>query len=495
MGVVQRQSIKASIFRYLGLAIGMLNSIFIYPFGIELYGFLSFVQDTVMLILPFTLLGIPQAGLKFFPYFRNKAKKHHDFLSFILLLGLVGSLVFSLALLLFHKQVIDYYFHNYETESWLNIQLIVKIAILLLLMNIQSSLKTYCTNFKRIAIHSVIELMTKVGMALIILGYITFQWSFGFCLNLFLFLILITILSYLLYLSRMGELSFGFSFKRFFFQEKLVKPYAELSLYSIVGGLAIFVISRIDLVMVGALSNLDTTGIYKISILIANIAIIPFLTISNVSVPIVAGHLKNDDFKAVERLYKNISITSLILGILVAIMILESIDIFYLLHPKGEILREGYFVIMVSLFTVLINMGTSINGWILSMSQLFRINLWITIFIAIVNTILNYIFINEWGIVGVTIATLISSTLLNGINVGLVYFKFKISPFQFKIIYLIIFTLGLYLPIFMLLPFQENHFIKMIYLAIFSLLYLSGVYYLKISLDINKIIDKYLLRK
>jgi O-antigen/teichoic acid export membrane protein len=492
MGVVQRQTVKTSILRYLGLGLGMLSSIFIYPFSIDLYGFISFIQDTAMLILPFTLLGVPQAGLKFFPYFRDPNKKHHDFLSFTLSIGLFGALVIGGLLLIFNEEIVQYYFASYENESWLSFGLVIKIILLLFFLNAKQVFQTYCNNHQRVAIQSLMELALKVGLPLIVIGHLSLGWSFEFCLNLFIGIHFFSILGYMLYIRNMGSWYIGRSFIPFIKKEKILKPYVQFSLYSIIGGLSTLVIARVDTVMVGALSDLDTTGVYKISIIIANIVLIPFLAISQVVVPIISNHLKNEDYKEVGVLYKDIGIASLIVGIFFSVGILEGIDIFYLTHPKGALLKEGYIVIFYTIITALINMATSVNGWILSMSKFYKINLWITVSMAIFNTILNYLLIKEMGVVGVAIATLISILLMNSINLSIVYRKFKIHPFHINSLYLLGFSALVYFPIFWLLPAQENLMLKLLYLSLFTVVYLFGIYKMKLSENVNDGMDKIL---
>ena len=74
MGIVIRQSIKASIVSYAGAVIGMVSTIFIYPFFLtpELIGLNRILVDSAFLFAFVAQIGIPNAIIRFSPQLKKK---------------------------------------------------------------------------------------------------------------------------------------------------------------------------------------------------------------------------------------------------------------------------------------------------------------------------------------------------------------------------------------------------------------------------------------
>lgn len=68
MGVVIRQSIFSSIISYVGVAIGYINLLYLYPRFLELeqIGLLRTIQDTALLMAPFAQVGLAHSILRFY---------------------------------------------------------------------------------------------------------------------------------------------------------------------------------------------------------------------------------------------------------------------------------------------------------------------------------------------------------------------------------------------------------------------------------------------
>ena len=64
MGVIQRQSLKYSIVNFVGLGIGTLSTLLVYPLVLEENGLMRFLLDSGMILLPILALGaMPDAHL------------------------------------------------------------------------------------------------------------------------------------------------------------------------------------------------------------------------------------------------------------------------------------------------------------------------------------------------------------------------------------------------------------------------------------------------
>ena len=107
MGIVRNQSIKNSISFYIGMAIGAINTVIIYPNVFndypEHFGLIQILVAYAIVVSTFTTLGIPKLFVRFFPAITEKGQLY--FLSFITpLLGFVFAL---LLYCLFKEQIFE----------------------------------------------------------------------------------------------------------------------------------------------------------------------------------------------------------------------------------------------------------------------------------------------------------------------------------------------------------------------------------------------------
>ena len=87
MGIVIKQSIRSSIIAYLGVAIGYINVLWLYPYflSIEQVGLFRLIQSSAYLLATFGQIGLGQSLVKFFP----EQKENKGFLSSILIGGVL----------------------------------------------------------------------------------------------------------------------------------------------------------------------------------------------------------------------------------------------------------------------------------------------------------------------------------------------------------------------------------------------------------------------
>ena len=74
MGVIVRQSIITTIISYIGLVIGYLNLLYLYPLFLspEQVGLMRTVQDAAILLAQFAQFGLAQSIIRYFPRFMGQ---------------------------------------------------------------------------------------------------------------------------------------------------------------------------------------------------------------------------------------------------------------------------------------------------------------------------------------------------------------------------------------------------------------------------------------
>ena len=92
MGIIKRQGIQNSIISYAGVIIGYINVMVLFPrfLSVEQVGLTRVLPNVAIVLAQLSALGFANAGIKFFPFFRNKAAKHHNFLALFLGVPLLG---------------------------------------------------------------------------------------------------------------------------------------------------------------------------------------------------------------------------------------------------------------------------------------------------------------------------------------------------------------------------------------------------------------------
>ena len=106
MGIVRNQSIKNSISFYIGMVIGAVNTVIIYPNVFndhpEHFGLIQIIIAYAIVISTFSSLGIPKTLIRFFPAIKQKGQLY--FLS--LITPLFGFVIMSVCYFFFKNEIL-----------------------------------------------------------------------------------------------------------------------------------------------------------------------------------------------------------------------------------------------------------------------------------------------------------------------------------------------------------------------------------------------------
>ena len=114
MGIIVRQSAKASIASYIGAFIGYLNVVFITPYCLppEIVGLNRVLVDMGMYLAFIAQLGVTSGVVKYYPKFKNR---EHQLLFLSVIIPFIGFVIFSVAFLLLRGVMINYFAKNSST--------------------------------------------------------------------------------------------------------------------------------------------------------------------------------------------------------------------------------------------------------------------------------------------------------------------------------------------------------------------------------------------
>jgi O-antigen/teichoic acid export membrane protein len=265
-----------------------------------------------------------------------------------------------------------------------------------------------------------------------------------------------------------------------------LKEISSFGLFVFVGGASVMLVTRLDMMMIGSMLDLEQVAFYTVAFFIGNAIKVPGKSIAAISSPLVAKALEKQDYKETQTLYTKSSINQLIIaGVLFLCIWLNIDDIFSLLPAKFQ---GGKWVVFYISIAQLFNMITGINGTIIVNSKYYRYDLYTNVILVLTTVITNYFLILKYGIDGAAMATAISISLFNLIRLILIKVKMNMHPFSLQTIKTILLLFVMFFAL-DFLPNSSYAFVDIIWKSIVVfILFISAVMYFKLSEDINEVI-------
>lgn len=164
---------------------------------------------------------------------------------------------------------------------------------------------------------------------------------------------------------------------------------------------------NIDSWMLGGMVSPAAVATYNPAIRISNIFQVPADSLTTVLFPRAVSEIHDKGLDAAKRLYEKSSSFILATVIPLVIIILLFTEEIILLIAGNEYLDSVDILQITMFYTIIIPFNRQL-GMILTAMGLAKLNLLFLIRNALLNTLLNYLFINTYGIQGAAYATLIS---------------------------------------------------------------------------------------
>lgn len=487
MGIIAKQSFWGSIWSYIGIALGYINLVILFPkfFTPDEFGLTRIFIAASMITAQLGTLGIINISVKYFPYFKTNDQRHNGFLFFAFSVATFGSILIVLALILFKPLVIDIYSERSQLfvdyYYWL-----LPITVALVYFRQYSAyarviLKASVQNFAREV------LMRFMHFALIVLFALNLI-NFEIFVQLFVLSYFVNGMFLVLYLAIKKAVHFMPDFN--FYKTLPFKAISKYGLFMIFSSIGTYIAGSLDVLMLGALSTngLADVAIYSVGFHIGNIVQVPVKAVFSIALPIVADALKKNDLKKVESIYKKSSITQLTIGCLLILGLWANID--NVLQILPETYMDGKWVIFLIAISQIFNLITGINSGIIVNSHYYKYDSYFLFFLILSNVILNFVFIKMYGLIGAALATAITTSLFNIGRTLLVKLKSGMQPLTIESVYILLISLGIYL-LQLFLPDFENLFLDLIIRSVvITIAFVFLIYQFNISEDINRIIDK-----
>ena len=491
MNRILKQSFWSTIIIYIGVVLGFINSIFLFPkfLSPDQIGLIRQIISASTILIPLTTFGVGASYIKFYPTFKkNKNEKNEYFTFYFLIISISYLLIFSVLNFLFND------IKNLFTEkSELLFQYFDILLLILLFMSFTSLFEAFLRSRYNTIMNNYVNgvsnrLLTSISIIIFSYGLISFN-DLIFLQPLIYFIGLLIII---FYSYKIEKFTINLNFQNI---KKSFNKIINFNAYSFLGAFSTMLVLNVDVLMVTSILGLTETGIYTTAFYIGMIIEIPRRAISQISTPYISENLKSNNYSKIEKNYRDVSLHQSMIGVIFLVLILINLDNIYNIIPNTEKFISGKNVVYIIGISKLIIMSFSYNSELISLSKYYRFTVITILSLALLTIILNVLLIPLYGMEGAAIASLISITIFNIIKFLYIKLKMKISPFSidtFKII-----LIGIFIYYFSsFIPQFENIYLDIILKSIITIsFYISILYSLRISPAFNKMMKKVIRKR
>ncbi len=474
-----KQALLFSIINYIGVAIGMISTLFIYPNDKEFLGIVRFIDGFAQILYPIMVLGASTALLNFQPQLNEFLQRKLFSYSAISIVFMIGFCAFFISI---------FYFLEVTTNTENYVYGFI-IAVFLAFIDL---MKRQAYNLQKIAVPTFFEkIIPKITLPLAFILVLYFAVSYHEALSIYTLSFLLIFMAIAWYLLRIFKPVFSLNYQDLF-QEISKKEYYKYSLYAFTASLGSFFAFRIDSIMIPEFISNEANGDFNIGVNLANALMIPATGVFALYSPIISEALKNNQLDLLKNKYTEVAKNLYFIGILMfGCLILGISDLFALL-PTSDKLAPSLPILYILGVNVILNMATGFNTEIIAYSKYYKFNLIAILSLAGLNIGLNYFILTQtnFGIIGVAYASLFSMFVFNLMKLIFIYKKFRMLPLDKKYLKLIILSLSL-LYVFSILPLPDWAGFSFILRCFLFAFVLSGIVFAMHWVpELNKIVIK-----
>ena len=482
MSIVVKQSFFNLITIGVAFIIGAVNTLYLYPtfLGSKLQGLVIALLAISNIIQPFLSFGTQHAVIRFYSRYRS-SKEKNAVLTLSLIIPIIVTAVVIPLFYLYYDQIKVLLF---QTENAFS-----QYAYVIMFIAVSTSFFEIFYSWVRVKLKSVFgnflkELYPRLLVTFLLISYTLDYLDFE---NFILYLIYgyyLRLLIVMVYSFIINKPKISFYFKNDF---KEILRYSFLILLS---GAASSIILDIDKSMLSSILTVENVAYYSVAIFIAAVIEIPGRAMFQILSPIVAEVINKNNKKKLKYLLKKSSTNLVLVSSLFFLIINLNLNDFYeMLNQEGY--SKGIPIVIIVSFAKLYSMSIGCINNIISNSKYYYYIFWFSIISSVLAVVLNLYLIQDYGIIGAAYATFLVILIMNSLKLYLVNIKFKIHPYSYDTIKIIILTTFIYI-IFNNLKLTFEPVISIaVKSALILILYTLAAYIFKLSDDVNIFIDKF----
>ncbi|MCF0207132.1 MAG: oligosaccharide flippase family protein [Bacteroidales bacterium] len=485
MGLIAKQTIKGSVYSYLGAFIGFVNTALIMPkiFTTEQVGLTSLLISLSSIIGQFGCFGFTNVIVRFFPYFRSEENRHNGFPFLLMAVGIVGSLICTIGY--FGSR--DYLIESNIEKSKLFADYVflllplVYITIFYLLADNYNRM-FYNSSFGLFVKEFLLRILNLVGIGLFYFGILDFN---GFIIYYVAAYGVPTVLLLLLLIVQ-GNMPLRPS--KAMLTKEFVRAMLSVAFFGVISSFSGVFVNQIDRYLINDYCDLGATGVYTIAFYFGSMILVPGRSIIRISSTVISESFKRGDNENVQKVFRKCTTNMLIIGLFLFIMIWGNIENILFILPAEY--AEGRYVILFIAISHLIQMAASVSGEIIQYSKYYPWHTFIMIVLIGLIVGLNIWLLPIYGITGAAIASMLAFFIYTVIRLVFVRIKFGFMPFCMKHLYVVGFALAAYWVSFFI-PYLGNFYIDIVVRSfVICGIFAVPTIYFNISEDINSIFAK-----
>ena len=424
MGIIVRQSIKGTVVTYLGAALGFFTTFFVLTkyLTAEEIGLTKVMMDAAILLAGLGQLGTNASIMRFFSHFNDEEHGDHGFFFWTVIIPFFGILIYSIIFLLFKVPISNFFAQN----SQLFVDYFYFVIPLAFFMLYTTVFETNSNVLQRIAVP---KLIREVGIRIMLLAtYLLYGFKIisldGMMISFCAIYAIATLLN-IIYLLTLRKISFKPDLK--FITKEIRREYLKYTSFLILAALGGLITPIINSLFVTAKMGLESTGIFTIATYVTSVIGMAYISLYNISQPLISQAIRHDEMEEAEKLSKKVSYHQLIVSTLVFLLIWINIDLFFDILPNGDVFRKGKYVIFILGISKVTYSTLSISGSVLSYSNHYYYSLLLSFLLTGTAILLNLILIPMYGMEGASLATLASYVLFFTFQLALIKWKINVN--------------------------------------------------------------------
>ncbi len=424
MGIVFRKGAINTVILFSGILIGFVNEFLLLRNFLEQdqIGLIKLLLQVSALFAQVGALGGVNTLLRYFPFFRNRDNHHGGALFGFLAIGAAGFGLVALGLMIFHGSIESHYA---EKSPLFSDYFYLLYPLILFSLNFYL-LEAYAkSNYRTVASAMMQEVVLRIFITLCVSAY-ALHW-----ISIHQFYLLFTTANcavtvlLAIWIMRTGD--WFIKPMASFFQGARFKEMLGFGMLTLLSNFSARLYTSIDSIMIGGQIGLAAVAIYMTGSYLSSVIMAPGRSLIRIASPLVADYWKAGDMVAMDKLYRQVSINSLIITGWIYLVVYAGSSAIFSLIPSD-------FAPAISVFLALgaarvYDMATGINGTILATSTHYRYVALGNVITGLVAVGTNALLIPLYGIQGAAWATFITIFSTNTIRMLFVYRTFRLFPF------------------------------------------------------------------
>lgn len=397
----------------------VVNVVLTRTFGPALYGLYAFGNVVVGMALLVTSLGADKSLLRYLPALEDDHETRDEVFGLAAATGLVGSVVVAVPLFVFAPEV---------TRLTLDDPQFTPIVRLFTVIIVVKSVTKILTNaFRglelmrfRVVVSDVVRPVARLaGVGVAVAAGFSIAGTVG-AIGVGMVVTLVVAAALLV---RRTDLR-----PRVTSSKELTREFYNYSLPLSLKDAGTFLYRRVDILMVGFFLTSSAVGVYNVAAMLAMFLALPLSAVGQLFPPVASRLHTQGDHAELDDVYGTVTrwafTMSLVMAIGAVVYRTELLSVF------GSGFTRGETVLALFVAAQLVNNAVGPSGYVLMMTDHQYLNLANQWTLGVLNVGLNYLFIEEFGLVGAALATSIVLVLLNVVRLSEVWYFERLFPYS-----------------------------------------------------------------